>query len=177
MQSAVSCSRLRVLYLHNNCICRITHLDALIQLTHLYLQWNRITKIENLNKLKHLKKLYLGSNRIHCLENIEHLTKLEELHVERQQFDTNSFAFDLLSLSGVAVRNLAKLNFCHGNFPGKSSQHCNYFVHSVRILLFWMIFQFCILDIITCFKRYRIAFSQLGFCETFTEFDWINSYR
>lgn len=106
LQIALPCSRLRVLYLHNNYIKKITNLDALIHLTHLYLQWNCITKIENLNKLKHLKKLYLGSNHIHCLENVEHLTQLEELHVERQQLDNNSFEFDFRSLGGVAVRSL-----------------------------------------------------------------------
>lgn len=101
----MSCDQLKVLYLHNNSIQKISNLDQVYHLTHLYLQWNRIQKIENLDALKHLKKLYLSYNEIQRLEGVEHLCQLEELHLEYQNLPSSQdeFSFDVDSIVGISV--------------------------------------------------------------------------
>lgn len=104
-QGELPCDQLKVLYLHNNSIQKITNLDHMCHLTHLYLQWNRIRKIENLSALKNLKKLYLSYNEIQRLECVENLHQLEELHLEYQSLPSSqrAFTFDENSMIGVSV--------------------------------------------------------------------------
>lgn len=104
-QGELTCDQLKVLYLHNNFIQKITNLDQMRHLTHLYLQWNRIQKIENLTALKNLKKLYLSYNQIQRLEGVENLNQLEELHLEYQNLPSpqHEFSFDEGSLIGISV--------------------------------------------------------------------------
>lgn len=103
-QGEISCEQLKVLYLHNNSIQKITNLDQLIHLTHLYLQWNCIRKMENLNHLKNLRKLYLSYNEISCFEGVDGLNFLEELYLEYQNLQPQQeFTFDTNSLIGISV--------------------------------------------------------------------------
>lgn len=108
LQGDLTCHQLKVLYLHNNSIKKITNLDQLNHLTHLYLQWNRIRKIENLASLKNVKKLYLSYNEIQRLEGVENLHHLEELHLEYQnlQSSQDEFSFDADSLIGISASTI-----------------------------------------------------------------------
>ena len=67
---------LTVLYLYDNRINKIEHLEQVPNLHMLYLQKNRISVIENLTHLKKLKKLYLSNNKISFIENLDDLRSL-----------------------------------------------------------------------------------------------------
>ena len=78
-----ACPNLRLLYLRNNQIPAITHLDHL-HLTHLDLQYNYIERLEGLEGCPSLTHLYLSFNRIKEITSLAGPVALQELHLSSQ---------------------------------------------------------------------------------------------
>ena len=74
---------LRLLYLRNNQITQISHLDHL-HLTHLDLQYNCIERLDGLSACPALTHLYLSYNRIKEVISLEGPKNLQELHLSGQ---------------------------------------------------------------------------------------------
>ena len=94
----------RVLYLYDNAISRLTGLDPLApSLTHLYLQNNNLPRVEGLAKLAKLQKLYLDGNRITYVDGLGGCAELEELHLSAQRLDPEEeLEFDAQTMASLA---------------------------------------------------------------------------
>jgi protein phosphatase 1 regulatory subunit 7 len=87
-------SSLKLLYLVQNKISRIEHLESLVNLTMLELGANKIREIEGLQQLKMLEELWLGKNKITSLAGgcLAGLPKLRLLSIQSNR---------LTSLDGI----------------------------------------------------------------------------
>ena len=105
----------RVLYLYDNAIRRMTNLAPLPHLTHLYLQNNALTRVEGLTSCVNLQKLYLDGNRIPYVDNLNGCVRLEELHVSGQKLPPGEeLRFDPDECAALAG-TLSVLNVSHCN--------------------------------------------------------------
>ena len=67
------CREMKILYLHNNLICKIENVSRLKQLNYINLTLNCIETIEGLDKCENLEKVDLTANFIGDLRSIDHL--------------------------------------------------------------------------------------------------------
>ena len=103
----------RVLYLYDNVIRRMSGLERLTKLTHLYLQNNRIERVAGLENSPSLVKLYLDGNKITLVDGLEACAALEELHVSGQKLEPpEELRFDPACLRSLS-RTLQVLNASH----------------------------------------------------------------
>ena len=103
----------RVLYLYDNVIRRMSGLERLTKLTHLYLQNNRIERVAGLENSPSLVKLYLDGNKITLVDGLEACVALEELHVSGQKLEPpEELRFDPACLRSLS-RTLQVLNASH----------------------------------------------------------------
>jgi hypothetical protein len=104
------CPGVRVLYLYDNAIAKMSTLSRLSKLTHLHLQNNRLTTIEGLGKCEHLEKLYVDGNELRVISGLEACVNLRALHASNQrptktqdgEGSDSSLTFDRRSLDAVA---------------------------------------------------------------------------
>lgn len=103
----------RVLYLYDNVIRRMSGLERLTKLTHLYLQNNRIERVAGLENSPSLVKLYLDGNKIALVDGLEACVSLEELHVSGQKLEpSEELRFDPECLRSLS-QTLQVLNASH----------------------------------------------------------------
>jgi Leucine-rich repeat (LRR) protein len=93
-------TKLKSVFLFNNCITDLKGIETLSQLEQLYVQYNRITSIKPVKQLVHLKELYINNNLIATLDGLtekhsenlkmfvcrpnEQLKQKEIIYVERE---------------------------------------------------------------------------------------------
>ena len=100
------CPKLKVLYLYENALEKIEHLEFASKLTHLYLQNNHLCSLTGLSCLVNLTKLSVAGNALEMIHGLEKCTKLEELHVSNQQLDRGShLCFDPETTQALVVRD------------------------------------------------------------------------
>lgn len=106
---------LRELYLHRNCITRISGLNGCARLRKLWLFQNKITAIEDLHAVPELEELWLQANHITSLSGIECCANLINLGLAGNPI--SSF-FEMQKLFGLL--KLRELSFNDIHF-GRSS--------------------------------------------------------
>mmetsp|Transcript_7360 Transcript_7360/g.18910 ORF Transcript_7360/g.18910 Transcript_7360/m.18910 type:complete len:315 (-) Transcript_7360:316-1260(-) len=98
-----NCRNAAALYLYDNRLLRVQHIDQCRFLTQLYLQRNNIRMMSGFVELRCLEKLHLGGNGISVVEGIHKLPALQELHLDNQDLPPGEkLVFDPRSLLGVA---------------------------------------------------------------------------
>ena len=123
----------RVLYLYDNVIRRMSGLERLTKLTHLYLQNNRIERVAGLENSPSLVKLYLDGNKITLVDGLEACVALEELHVSGQKLEPpEELRFDPACLRSLS-RTLRVLNASHN--PLRDPRPIRELVHLRRLTL------------------------------------------
>lgn len=91
-----------VLYLYDNTIPMIEHLNNLPALQDLYMQSNNIEEISGLDHSPNLEALHLDNNCISHLSGLESCQRLHELKLAQQRIAEDVvFTFDIPSLEGI----------------------------------------------------------------------------
>lgn len=116
MEGLGGLTKVKMLKLEHNNICKIEGLEAMVNLSHLYLSSNYISRLENLTNNKQIQELYISKQKISTNFTFDPETT-DALAYTLEKFECNQNKVKNISGNDLSICSPQAFSSCEGSLP------------------------------------------------------------